>query len=65
MGEHFKVYSAVFPISTKSYEGQTQVLLSMRKIQDIWMEAGTLQVMVRWMKMNLQSRLWPESVRKN
>ena len=31
MEEHFKVYSAVFPIIIKRYEGQMQVLLSMRK----------------------------------
>lgn len=31
MGEHFRVYSAVFPIIIKRYEGQMQVLLSRRK----------------------------------
>lgn len=47
-GEHFKVYSAVFPISTKSYEGQMQVLLSMRKntgyMDGSWDFAGNGQV---------------------
>lgn len=65
MEEHFKVYSAVFPIIIKRYEGQMQVLLSMRKIQAIWMVGGTLPAAAMWIKMSLQNRLWQENARKN
>ena len=37
MNEHFKSYSAIFPITTNK---NNQVLLAKEKIPDIWMENG-------------------------